>query len=323
MLDWLATCAELPPNVRFVITSRPDTDLLARMRTAQRQWQLREEIIDPAQQTAGADVERYLRDSLSRQPLASQLDPHGLGGELAVTVARRAAGNFQYAAAFMAAVQSAAPQAIKPGCSSSPARENCRQASTTSTATSSPWCESQYATWAFPPRKPAAYCRPGLACTSPCLPCWRSRESHCRVRSWQSTRAFPPTQPGSRTLSCDSGSSSPRTPGGCSFTASLADFLTSPQAREHYRWTCVDAPAWHRRLVDRAAGRYADRWNQATDYLRRQLAGHAEVCGLATRSMIQASSPRPRAAVPDPGSGPDRGPGRRTNSARGPAPVHV
>ncbi|HEY1619723.1 MAG TPA: hypothetical protein VGG25_19030 [Streptosporangiaceae bacterium] len=67
------------------------------------------------------------------------------------------------------------------------------------------------------------------------------------------------------------------------YHASLADFLTGPQAREHYRWTCVDAPAWHRRLVDRAAGRYADRWNQATDYLRRQLAGHAEECGQATR----------------------------------------
>src|SRR5207253_2405251 len=37
LLSWLATCPELPANVRFVLTSRPD-DLLYRFREAQRPW---------------------------------------------------------------------------------------------------------------------------------------------------------------------------------------------------------------------------------------------------------------------------------------------
>lgn len=282
MLDWLATCAELPPNVRFVITSRPDTDLLARMRAAQRHW-LREESIDPAQQRAEADVERYLRESLSLPPLASQLDQHSLGGGLAAAVARRAAGNFQYAAAFMAAVQSAAQ-----------AGDQARLLQLTRAGELPPDLDDLYGYFLAVVREPVRDL--GVpAADGGTLPAWpglyqpllavlaiaREPLSGAELAAYAGLSADPSWAEDAllrlgQFLTEDAGRVQ-------LYHASLADFLTGPQAREHYRWTCVDAPAWHRRLVDRAAGRYADRWNQATDYLRRQLAGHAEECGQATR----------------------------------------
>lgn len=282
VLDWLATCAELPLNVRFVITSRPDADLLARMRTAQAQW-LREESIDPARQQAEADVERYLRKSLSWPPLASRLDQHGLGGEVAVAVARRAAGNFQYAAAFMAAVQSAAETG-----------DQARLLQLTRAGELPPGLDNLYGYFLAMVREPVRDL--GVpAADGGALPAWpglyqpllavlaiaREPLAGAELAAYAGLSAGPSwVQDALLRLGQFLTENSGRVQ---LYHASLADFLTSTQAHEHYGWTSVDAPAWHRRLVERSVARYADRWDQATGYLRRQLAGHAEECGLATR----------------------------------------
>jgi hypothetical protein len=58
LLHWLATCPELPSNVRFILTSRPDDELLARFRGVQRPW-LRELAIGPDDVDLRAELRAY------------------------------------------------------------------------------------------------------------------------------------------------------------------------------------------------------------------------------------------------------------------------
>ena len=60
LLKWLAACPELPSNLRFVLTSRPDP-LLDTLRRRQRTW-LREATID----LGGVDVQAALRRWVGR-----------------------------------------------------------------------------------------------------------------------------------------------------------------------------------------------------------------------------------------------------------------
>lgn len=111
-LDWLAACPELPANVRFVLTSRPDERLLEVFRRRQAQW-LRKVEIDADPDEVEADLGRYVRGftgepafarALAEQDIPSE---HFVGGAVA-----RADGNFQYLAALFRAIEHAVSAAV-------------------------------------------------------------------------------------------------------------------------------------------------------------------------------------------------------------------
>jgi WD40 repeat protein len=105
VLDWLATCPELPPNVRVVVTARPDDDLLARFRGAQRPW-LREVVIDTDADEVRADVHHYTSHVATAEPAldAALRDAGAVPERFWAMTAARANGNFQYASSVVRAV---------------------------------------------------------------------------------------------------------------------------------------------------------------------------------------------------------------------------
>lgn len=96
VLEWLGQCPDLPPNLRIVITSRPDRHLLQRFRLAQAD-QLREEEIKPSAEEVFNDLLTYAERLLAELPLGASLTtPPGTATRLARRVAERAGGSFLY-----------------------------------------------------------------------------------------------------------------------------------------------------------------------------------------------------------------------------------
>ena len=66
LLDWLCGAPELPANVRFVLTSRPEEELLAVLRAKQAQW-LRTVEISNTDPRVHEDSRRYVDGLLPAQ----------------------------------------------------------------------------------------------------------------------------------------------------------------------------------------------------------------------------------------------------------------
>ena len=103
VLDWLVTGPELPPNVRLVLTSRPDPSLDA-LRAA-RAGSIEEISIAATSHEVRADV-RTFTGRLFADP-ALDVDDQG---DAAEQVALKADGNFAYLTAYARALRSAATQ---------------------------------------------------------------------------------------------------------------------------------------------------------------------------------------------------------------------
>jgi tetratricopeptide (TPR) repeat protein/ribosomal protein L37AE/L43A len=76
LLSWLATCPELPTNVRFVLTSRPDEALLARVRGAQHPW-LREMTIEATDPNIQQELRTYALKLTSESEVKAALEAEG------------------------------------------------------------------------------------------------------------------------------------------------------------------------------------------------------------------------------------------------------
>ena len=105
ILYWLTTCPELPDNVRLVLTSRPDDELLREFRGRQQPW-LVELSIEASSDKVQADVRRYAERIAAQDPVQGALsqqrmDPH----KFVDTVVNQADGNFQYLAALFRSLQ--------------------------------------------------------------------------------------------------------------------------------------------------------------------------------------------------------------------------
>ena len=106
LLSWLAACPELPPNLRFILTSRPE-ELLAVFRRRQ-QAGLREEQIDPQAAEVRADLERCALNFATQAPIRDALAGQEIAADAFVDQAvTRADGNFQYLAAFFRGIEQA------------------------------------------------------------------------------------------------------------------------------------------------------------------------------------------------------------------------
>jgi hypothetical protein len=98
ILDWLASCPELPENVRIVISSRRDDSLLDVLRE-RRQAELRELKIDPLSQQVQTDLRTYALRFATQREVGNSLAQLKLDPNQFVTEAvKRAQGNFQYLA---------------------------------------------------------------------------------------------------------------------------------------------------------------------------------------------------------------------------------
>jgi WD40 repeat protein/energy-coupling factor transporter ATP-binding protein EcfA2 len=100
ILDWLTTCPALPPNVRFVLTSRADDDLLGMFRRSKAP-ELVELSIDPDSEEdrvlISEDVRRYLQGFTSEPAVAESLETYRVPPSFLVKEATdKAEGNFQY-----------------------------------------------------------------------------------------------------------------------------------------------------------------------------------------------------------------------------------
>jgi hypothetical protein len=104
-LDWLAACPELPANVRFLLTSRPDEPLLELFRRRQGEW-LREAAIDADSDELTQDLTRYATSFATEPKVAALLDEEQIAHEDFVGAAvTHAEGNFQYLAALFRGIE--------------------------------------------------------------------------------------------------------------------------------------------------------------------------------------------------------------------------
>jgi WD40 repeat protein len=104
-LDWLAACPQLPANVRFLLTSRPDERLLELFRRRQGPW-LHEEAIDADPREVEADLTRYASRFARDPDVAEALVVHEISAEQFIAHAvARADRNFQYLAALFRALE--------------------------------------------------------------------------------------------------------------------------------------------------------------------------------------------------------------------------
>jgi hypothetical protein len=106
ILNWLAACPQLPPNLRFVLSSRPDQGLNI---LKQRQHGLvRELIIDPHTELARSNVRRYVAGFCARPDIHRALAEYTIAPEeFAIGAVDRADGNFQYVAVLTRAIDRA------------------------------------------------------------------------------------------------------------------------------------------------------------------------------------------------------------------------
>jgi hypothetical protein len=107
ILQWLASCPELPSNVRVVLTSRPDDEMLSRFRRSQERW-LREAAIDPRSERVQGDLRRYVtgfsaQDSVKDALVGQDVD----ASDFAARFVAKAEGNFQYVAALFRGIEQA------------------------------------------------------------------------------------------------------------------------------------------------------------------------------------------------------------------------
>ena len=245
LLDWLASCAELPGNVRIVLSARPDPNLLDRFRSAQRQW-LREEPVDPRDPLARNDVGSYLAEALPEHATAER-------------IAERAAGNFQYAVAYVRAIESLGPELLTTP-DELPADLNALYSHfliLISDGTRDMRVPGEDGGWQ--PAWPTIYL-PVLAVLAiargPLKPDEIAVLAGLRAdREWLDDALGRLSQ----FLTSDDGLIQ-------LFHASMAEFLVSAK---------VDAMTWNRRVVDHAKARYGDAWDTASPYVRRYLAAHA------------------------------------------------
>ena len=106
LLDWLTGGAELPPNVRVVITSRPVTEL-DRLRSA-RAGQLTEIAIDPQSREVVSDLVSYAERELGDPAIAEAVRDAGTHlDDFHRQAVRRADGNFLHISAYARALRDA------------------------------------------------------------------------------------------------------------------------------------------------------------------------------------------------------------------------
>jgi hypothetical protein len=107
IVTWLATCPELPANLRFIVASRPNPEILQSLRGRYRD-QLRLLRIDPRSEQVRMDLTRSAYRFVDQQRIAAALSRRGLTPQGFVhRVVEKADGNFQYLAALFAALDHA------------------------------------------------------------------------------------------------------------------------------------------------------------------------------------------------------------------------
>jgi WD40 repeat protein len=112
IVDWLTNLAELPANLRFVVTCRTDADLLALLRVRQQHW-VRPVAINANSDAVKDDINRYLTTCLERQTVSRMLSERGIVKDsYRARLLERAEGNFQYAATFIRALEQAAADVL-------------------------------------------------------------------------------------------------------------------------------------------------------------------------------------------------------------------
>ncbi|EEP70534.1 hypothetical protein MCAG_00861 [Micromonospora sp. ATCC 39149] len=270
LTQWLASCSPLPANVRVVVSSRPDAELLDRFRIVQRPW-LREEVIDTGTESARADVGRYLTSALPDRT-------SGPGPRLPERVAAAANGNFQYAVAFVAAVESAAARGDRA------ALERLTQL-----AELPEGLADLYAFFVMLIRDAVRDMR--VAGGGGWLPAWPAvyrpllsvlalaREPVDRRRLAELSEIE--VEPEWVVEALDRLGQFLRRSGDAMelYHASFAEFLVDPGTESRYAWAYVDAAAWHARLADRMVRQHRHDWLHADGYTRRHLVTHAAASG--------------------------------------------
>ncbi|MGC9350136.1 MAG: HEAT repeat domain-containing protein [Anaerolineae bacterium] len=106
VLDWLASCPELPSNVRFVLSSRPD-EALRDFKRRQRHC-LREATIPSQSKEVRDDLSRYGKHFTVQKPVSAALARQEISSDAFVERAvDKAEGNFQYLAALFRGIEQA------------------------------------------------------------------------------------------------------------------------------------------------------------------------------------------------------------------------
>ena len=105
VLNWLGDCPELPSNVRIVLTSRPDENLLSHFRQSQGTW-LRELSIDPHSTQVRQDLILYAGGFINRLSLQGTLERTKVTVDsFTENAVAKADGNFQYLAALFRGIE--------------------------------------------------------------------------------------------------------------------------------------------------------------------------------------------------------------------------
>jgi hypothetical protein len=105
ILTWLKTCPELPGNIRFVLTSRPDDMLLGSFRDAQRPW-LGEMTISSDDALVQEDLLTFLSILTNMPQVKAALESRGLDPkEFSDQALNRSSGNFGYLDALRRAIE--------------------------------------------------------------------------------------------------------------------------------------------------------------------------------------------------------------------------
>ncbi|MGB4950343.1 MAG: hypothetical protein WBO55_06890, partial [Rhizobiaceae bacterium] len=96
ILKWLTNCPELPPNIHFVLSSRPPDDAL-KVFCQQKASGLRTLVVTPQDSRVQLDVESYARRLAIRPDVAAELVLLDIGNDIFVTQAvDKANGNIGY-----------------------------------------------------------------------------------------------------------------------------------------------------------------------------------------------------------------------------------
>jgi WD40 repeat protein len=111
VLSWLAASPEFPSNVRFVLTSRPDPDLLGSFRRTKAP-ELVEHSIDPGEEgdrdRIWEDLRRFLQGFSAEAAVAQAFEAHQVQpASFVEDAANNAEGNFQYAVALARGIDAA------------------------------------------------------------------------------------------------------------------------------------------------------------------------------------------------------------------------
>ncbi|MEY9893533.1 hypothetical protein ABIA35_004464 [Catenulispora sp. MAP12-49] len=106
LLEWLATGPRLPPNVKMVVTSRPQSAL--GLLRAGREDQIKEIFVDTGDRQVTDDLISYAEKTLTTAEVAGEAHARGLfPDQFLRQAARRADGNFLYLASYVRALRGA------------------------------------------------------------------------------------------------------------------------------------------------------------------------------------------------------------------------